>query len=62
MRAQGAAFGDPVALGEGVDDRWVQVRVGGVVQVLEAFGAGEAGFVDAAGAAAFVAVVALGEE
>jgi len=38
------------------------VGVRGVVQVVEAFGAGEAGFVDAAAPAAVVAVVALGQQ
>ncbi len=60
--AQRPALGDPVALGEGVDDGRVQVRVGGVVQIVEPFRAGEAGLGDAADAAAFVAVVALGEQ
>ena len=61
-QAERAAFRDPLAGGEGVDDGRVQVRVRGVVQIVEAFGPREAGLVDAAGPAAFVAVVALGEE
>lgn len=52
-------FGYPVAGGE-VDQGRVQVRVGGVAEVVETFGSGEACFVDPAGVAAFGAVVALG--
>ena len=61
-QAQRRAGGDPAAGGQGVDGGGVDVRVRGVVEVLEPFRAGEAGVVDAAGAAAGVAVVALGEQ
>jgi hypothetical protein len=61
-QAQRPAFADPLGGGEGVDQGRVEVRVGGVVEFVEAFGAGEAGVVDASGPAAFVPVVALGQQ
>jgi hypothetical protein len=53
---------DPGAGGEGVDHGGVHGRVGGVVEVGQPFVAGESGVADPAGAAAFVSVVALGEQ
>ena len=60
--AQRLPGSDPGAVGEGVDERGVDERVGVEVEVLEAFGAGEAGLADQAGLAAFLAFVALGGE
>ena len=61
-QAQRLAFGDPAAAGQGVDRRRVDRGVGGEVEVGQRLGSGEAGFVDAAGGAALLAVVALGEQ
>jgi hypothetical protein len=45
-----------------MDHRGVDRGVGGEVELLDAFVAGEAGVVDAAGGAALVPVVALGHD
>jgi hypothetical protein len=58
-RCSGADPAGGAELGEGGG---VEVRVGVGVEVGEPFGPGEAGIGDAAGAAAGVAVVALGEQ
>ncbi len=61
-QAQGFAVADPGAAGHGVDGRGGDVGVGVEVEVVQVLGAGEAGFFDAAGAAAPVAVVAFGQQ
>src|SRR4029077_18891923 len=51
--------GHPRPFGEGGDQRGGHVRVGGVVDVLDPLGAGEAGFADQPGLAAGLPVIAL---
>src|SRR5580700_7004152 len=51
--------GDPGAFGQGGDERGGDVRVGGVVEVLDPLGAGEAGPADQPGLAAGLPVVAF---
>ncbi len=59
-QTQRVALSDPIADGQLVDGGGGHCLVGGVVEVLDAFGAGETGGVDPADGAAFGAVVALG--
>jgi hypothetical protein len=61
-QADRGAGADPVAGGQRGDGGRVDGGVGGVVEVLQPFCAGEGGVVDAAGAAAFVSGVALGQQ
>ena len=58
-QAQGLPGADPGALGQGVDQPGVDERVGGEVEVVEAFRAGEPGLADQPGLAAVLAFVAL---
>jgi hypothetical protein len=60
--AQRFAFFDPLAGGQGVDERGCDGGVGGEVEVVEPFLPGEAGGFQAAFGAAAVAVLALGHE
>ena len=58
-QAQRLPGGDPLAAGQGVDQRRGHVRVRGEVEVLDPLGAGEGGLADQPGLAAAFPVIAF---